>query len=59
MNLLLLDFLSAECESSDLLEFYQAEIVCHCNTQEPSCRSKKMSYANSSTTEEQWMFIEK
>lgn len=53
MNLLLLDFLSAECESSDLLEFYQAEIVCHCNTQEPSCRSKKMSYANSSTTEEQ------
>lgn len=53
MNLLHVDLLCSECESSDLLAFYQAGFVCHCNTQEPSCRSKKMSYANSGTTEEQ------
>jgi hypothetical protein len=57
MNLLHVDSLCPECVPSDPLALYQAGNLCHCNTQEPSCRSKKMSYANSSTTEEQWMFI--
>ena len=53
MNLLHVDLLLPECGPSDPVAFYQAENLCHCNTQEPSCRSKKMSYASSGTTEEQ------
>jgi len=53
MNLLHVDSLCPECDSSDPLAYLYAVNLCHCNTQEPSCRSKKMSYASSSTTEEQ------
>jgi hypothetical protein len=53
MNLLHVDLIHAVYVASDLLALFQADHLSHCNTQEPSCRSKKMSYANSSITEEQ------
>ena len=52
MNLLHEDLFCSECVPSDHVAFFQAENLCHCNIQESSCRSKKMSYVNSSITEE-------